>query len=71
MVNGIDTKLHRLLMNFPQYPFQVDHINGDTLDNRRVNLRVVHRSINAKNRIENRRRLIKKGQYLIFIENCL
>lgn len=41
--------LHRLIMNAPKGK-QVDHINGDTLDNRKSNLRVVTRSLNQHNR---------------------
>lgn len=41
--------LHRLLMAPPK-GLVVDHINGDGMDNRRENLRVVTRAQNAQNR---------------------
>jgi hypothetical protein len=40
--------LHRLIMKAPPHK-QVDHINGDGLDNRRCNLRVSDRSQNMAN----------------------
>ena len=40
--------MHRFIMN-PPSDMQVDHINGDGLDNRRVNLRVCTQSQNLKN----------------------
>jgi HNH endonuclease len=40
--------LHRLLTNCPKDKV-VDHINHDTLDNRRSNLRVVSQNVNAFN----------------------
>ena len=40
--------LHRLLLS-PPADREVDHINGDRLDNRRANLRVVTRSENSQN----------------------
>jgi hypothetical protein len=41
-------KLHRLLLNAKPNEF-VDHINGNPLDNRRSNLRIVTRSQNIAN----------------------
>lgn len=43
--------LHRFLMDSPE-GLIVDHINHQTLDNRRENLRVVTHSENMKNRIK-------------------
>lgn len=45
-------QLHQLIMDFPDYSKRlfVDHINRDTLDNRKENLRVVSDKESAKNR---------------------
>lgn len=43
------TRLHRLIMDLTDPTLQIDHINGDTLDNRRENLRIVTPAENAKN----------------------
>jgi hypothetical protein len=40
--------MHRLVMNAPR-GMEVDHINGDTLDNRKCNLRICSRSENLRN----------------------
>jgi hypothetical protein len=42
------TKLHRLLVNAPEGTV-VDHISGDTLDNRKCNLRITNWAGNARN----------------------
>lgn len=47
-INGIQHRMHRVLLN-PPHGKEVDHINGNTLDNRRDNLRVVTHAINGKN----------------------
>ena len=44
-------QMHREIMNPPEGLF-VDHINGDTLDNRRGNLRTCSQTENARNRIK-------------------
>ncbi len=47
--SGTNLFMHRLIMN-PSNHEQVDHLNGDGLDNRRMNLRVCTRSQNVQNR---------------------
>lgn len=42
------TRMHRLIMNAPKN-MCVDHINGNTLDNRRENLRLCSNAENSKN----------------------
>ena len=71
-INGkkITIHLHRELLNCPQ-GFEVDHINGDRLDNRRENLRVCLSSQNHINRCTNKksssgyRGINKSGNYWI------
>lgn len=46
---GRKIRLHRLIMNCPN-DMVVDHINGDTLDNRKRNLRVVTKQQNDMNK---------------------
>ena len=48
-VGRAEGRLHRLLLNVPR-DLQVDHINGDRSDNRRLNLRICTREQNSRNR---------------------
>jgi hypothetical protein len=42
--------LHRFILGITDPKIEVDHWNGDSLDNRRENLRIVNRSQNRQNR---------------------
>lgn len=53
------TSMHRLIMNAPR-DMEVDHINGDTLDNRRKNLRLATVKQNRMNRSKHK---ITSSQY--------
>lgn len=48
-IKGKTVLMHRLIMGAP-HGVEVDHINLDTLDNRKENLRIATRSQNAANR---------------------
>ena len=49
MISGKPQHLHRFLLR-PSEGQVVDHINGDGLDNRRINLRICSQRENARNR---------------------
>lgn len=46
--------MHHMVVGKPLHGFVVDHINGDTLDNRRENLRIVTNRENSQNRSTHR-----------------
>lgn len=56
-------RLHHFVAGHPIFGFQVDHIDGDGLNNQRSNLRVVTRQINNENRAD-RRNGTTHSQYL-------
>ncbi len=57
---------HQLIMSFPSNG-QIDHINQNGLDNRKVNLRVVSHFENARNKIYNMK--ARSGYYGV-VPNC-
>lgn len=46
-INNINTRMHRLILNFPDC--EIDHINRDKLDNRKINLRSATHQENSAN----------------------
>lgn len=49
-IKGKRVKMHRLVLSLSDSTLFVDHINGDTFDNRRENLRLATRQENGANR---------------------
>lgn len=49
-IGGIFTSMHRVVLGLSARDERIgDHINGDKLDNRRCNLRVISKRLNAQN----------------------
>lgn len=46
----VKIKLHRFLLNVTNSKIQIDHINGNGLDNRKENLRLVTNAQNSRNK---------------------
>lgn len=59
--NGKQLAMHRLIMNVEDPKIQVDHINGNTLNNQRSFLRLATNSQNQFNRIKTRGASSYKG----------
>ena len=55
VLNNEERRVHRVVMGVGKFdPVQIDHISGDTGDNRRENLRKVSPKENSRNRSSNR-----------------
>lgn len=59
---GFDSKwrimfMHHAVAGYPLNKKQVDHIDGNRLNNMKINLRIVTKRQNARNRVEHRKNL--------------
>ena len=59
LINGKKMYMHRMIMGCPKGKI-VDHINNQTLDCRRENLRVISHKENMRNRIDNKNKFYRK-----------
>ncbi|MCU5510288.1 HNH endonuclease [Bacillus cereus] len=69
--DGKHKRLHRVILGIDDPDIVVDHINGDTLDNRKCNLRACSHLENQKNAIRKGytyRKRINKFQVRIFFD---
>lgn len=53
-VNRKVTFMHHVIAGYPLYGSVIDHINGNSLDNRRANLRLVSQRVNMSNTVWHR-----------------
>jgi len=58
-------RLHRFILGITDKNIEVDHINGNGLDNRKTNLRPCNRTENARNRV--RAKINKSGYKGVFL----
>jgi hypothetical protein len=63
-VHGKYLPMHRVLLGKPPSGKTIDHINGDGLDNRKSNLRLVSHQANCLNRVVGRRN--RSGEVGVF-----
>lgn len=52
-INYKHYKFHRMAMNIDNKKIKIDHINGNTMDNRKINLRLCNDQENSFNRYKN------------------
>ena len=67
-VDGKVTRLHRIVVK-AAIGQVVDHVNGNTLDNRKSNLRIVSRSKNSLNRAGASKANVTTKQRNVYYEN--
>jgi hypothetical protein len=71
---GKNLRLHHIILGYPLDKMMIDHFNGNSLDNRRENLRVVSRSMNQYNRKAGGNRGISKqknGKFTVVFRKSL
>ena len=68
-VKGTSVRMHRLILGVTNPSIFVDHINGNTLDNRKCNLRLCSNAQNLHNRGANKNNPTKLKGVTIFEKN--